>query len=76
MGGNGEMVTLQVMGTKNGGTDLKKYGGRRGKREGRKDDGEEMERDREKGKEKGRNIQQGLVQRTKDGNYLRKGGRR
>lgn len=45
IGGNGEMVTLQVMGTKNGGTDLKKYGGRRGKREGRKDDGEEMERD-------------------------------
>lgn len=37
MGGNGEMVTLQVMGTKNGGM--------RGKREGRKDDGEEMERD-------------------------------
>lgn len=37
MGGNEEMVTLQVMGMKNGGM--------RGKREERKDDGEEMERD-------------------------------
>lgn len=37
MGGNEEMVTLQVMGTKNGGM--------RGKREGRKDDRGEMERD-------------------------------
>ena len=71
-----EMVTVYRW-WENGRTDLKKYGGMRGKREGRKDDREEMERDWEKGKEKERKIQQGPVQRRiKDGNYLRKGGRR
>ena len=45
-GGNGEIEDcLQVTGTKNGGTDQKKYGGMRGKREGRKIDREEMDRD-------------------------------
>lgn len=33
-------------------------------------------RETEKKGKKGRNIQQGPVQRTKVGNYLRKGGRR
>ena len=56
---------LQVTGTKNGGTDQKKYGGMRGKREGRKIDREEMDRDWEKGDEKEGKKKGGIYSRDR-----------